>query len=84
MICISSQGIHFGGHDHIWSSHIGTGDNMRERIYTTLYPRLTTKSNTYTVYFRVQSLKQTSKSAAAGTWTEGKDAVIGEYRGSAT
>jgi len=67
-----------------WSSHVGTGDNERERIYTTLYPRLTTKSNTYTVHFRAQSLTQTPQSKIAGTWTEGKDAVVSEYRGATT
>ncbi|HSI86774.1 MAG: Verru_Chthon cassette protein A [Candidatus Methylacidiphilales bacterium] len=66
-----------------WKSCALTGDNMRERIYTTLYPRLTTKSNTYTVHFRVQSLKKAIASAP-GTWTEGKDVVAGEYRGSTT
>ncbi len=67
-----------------WGSHTGTGDNERERIYTTLYPRLTTKSNTYTVHFRAQSLTQTPQSKTAKTWTEGKDVVISEYRGATT
>lgn len=60
-----------------------TGENMRERIYTTLYPRLTTKSNTYTVHFRTQTLKKTPTSTQ-GIWTEGKDVITGEYRGSTT
>ena len=66
---------HAGGHSI-------TGDNVREKIYTTLYPRLTTKSNTYTVYFTAQSLKKASTSPY-GIWTEGRDTVLGEYRGSA-
>ncbi len=66
-----------------WDTNALTGDNTRERIYTTLYPRLTTRSNTYTVHFRVQSLKKVPGSVA-GTWTEGKDVVSGEYRGSTT
>lgn len=66
-----------------WADNALTGDNLRERIYTTLYPRLTTKSNTFTVHFRVQALKQLNTSVA-GTWTEGKDIVQGEYRGSTT
>lgn len=62
-----------------------TGDNCRERPYATIYPRLTTKSNTYTVHFRVQTLKKTGNStAAAATWDESKDVVISEYRGSQT
>ena len=58
-----------------------TGDNERERPYDTLYPRLTTKSNSYTVHFRVQVLKQ-DKSGNATTWTENPARVVSEYRGS--
>ncbi|HEY8967069.1 MAG TPA: Verru_Chthon cassette protein A, partial [Candidatus Methylacidiphilales bacterium] len=58
-----------------------TGDNARERPYANLYPRLTTKSNTYTVHYRVQMLKK-AVSTDPGGWTEGKDTVSGEYRGS--
>jgi uncharacterized protein (TIGR02600 family) len=66
-----------------WNNYRQTGDNLREKIYATVYPKLTTKSNTYTVYFRAQSLKKAPNSLT-GTWTEGKDAVTGEYRGSTT
>ncbi len=37
--------------------------------------------NTYTVHFRVQSLKKSNRTDA-GTWVEGKDVVTSEYRGS--
>ena len=67
-----------------------TGDNIRERPYNYLYPRLTTKSNTYQIHYRVQTLKQTSTAhpsdwagwidPAAGGIT---DKVVGESRGSA-
>jgi len=66
-----------------WQSHALTGENLREKIYTTLYPRLTTKSNTYTVHFRAQALRKMPDSTV-GTWSEGKDQVLGEYRGSTT
>jgi hypothetical protein len=66
-----------------WTSNALTGENLRERIYTTLYPRLTTKSNTYTVHFRAQSLRK-APASSEGTWTEGKDLITGEYRGSTT
>lgn len=66
-----------------WAGAIATGENLRERIYTTLYPRLTTKSNTYTIHYRTQSLKKVPGSNA-GVWTEGKDVITGEYRGSTT
>jgi hypothetical protein len=67
-----------------------TGDNEREKPYADLYPRVTTKSNTYTVHMRVQTLRQLPRSTATGgplayaSWNEGKDAVLAEYRGSAT
>ncbi len=60
-----------------------TGDNARERPYSYIYPRLTTKSNTYTVHYRVQALKK-PKGTTQGVWDEKKDKVIGEYRGSTT
>ena len=66
-----------------WTNNQLTGDNVRERIYTMLYPRLTTKSNTFTVHFQAQSLSKASTSTL-GTWTEGKDLITGEYRGSTT
>ncbi len=71
-----------------WNDNKLTGDNIRERPYTTIIPRLTTKSNTYTVHYRVQTLKQVpsgrSTDASWQTWDETKDQVTGEYRGSTT
>ena len=52
-----------------------------------IYPRVTTKSNIFTVHVIAQSLKQTPKDASqtgGGIWTEGVDQVTGEYRGSFT
>jgi uncharacterized protein (TIGR02600 family) len=62
-----------------------TGDNLRERPYATLYPRLTTKSNIFSVHFYVQTLKQVNRTTPASwqTWDEKKDVVTGEYRGTA-
>ncbi len=65
-----------------------TGDNVREKPYADLYPRLTTKSNTFCVHVRAQSLRQSAPSdpkkadAHYRAWDEKKDRVIGEYRGS--
>ncbi|WP_081892560.1 Verru_Chthon cassette protein A [Verrucomicrobium sp. BvORR106] len=64
-----------------------TGDNMKERPYATLYPRLTTKSNTYTVHYRVQALRQAVRSRgdspdAWAKWNETNDLVVSETRGS--
>lgn len=62
------------------------GDNLRERPYVDIYSRVTTKSNTYTVYYTVQSLKnaEPQTDAAQATWDETKGAITGEYRGSTT
>jgi uncharacterized protein (TIGR02600 family) len=71
-----------------WYGNLGTtsksvtGDNMRERPYATIYPRLTTKSNTYTLHYRVQTLSKIPGGAAA-IWDETRDRVVSEYRGSA-
>jgi len=74
-----------------WTPALGlgdlTGDNVREKPYADIYPRLTTKSNTYTIHMKVQALRQQphpSGSTAYLIWDESKDAVLGEYRGSAT
>jgi hypothetical protein len=65
-----------------WASHRLTGDDSREKPYTDLYAHLTTKSNTFTIHMRVQSLKQTATSRTAGKWIAGQDSIVGEYRGS--
>ena len=59
------------------------GDNTREKPYADIYSRVTTKSNTYTVYYRVQTLKP-SVLAASSQWTEGQGLILGDYRGSTT
>jgi uncharacterized protein (TIGR02600 family) len=73
-----------------WRRATLTGDNLREKPYADIYPRLTTKSNAFTVHVRVQVLK---KSLATGEnvfvdpesdETGPKDAILSEYRGSTT
>ncbi|MEI6536178.1 MAG: Verru/Chthon cassette protein A, partial [Verrucomicrobiaceae bacterium] len=64
-----------------WNSNQLTGDNLREKPYVDLYSRLTTKSNVYTVHFRVQVLKK-SRSSDVAKWDETKDSVLSEHRGS--
>jgi uncharacterized protein (TIGR02600 family) len=58
------------------------GDNSRERPYANIYPRLTTKSNTFTVHYFVQSLKNTNTDPSL--WDETRGVILGEYRGSTT
>ena len=66
-----------------WTNYAYTGENSKERPYARIYPKLTTKSNTYTVHYRVEVLKK-SPGSVATTWTEGTDKVISTYRGSTT
>lgn len=66
-----------------WDNFLLTGDNAREFPYGDIYARLTTKSNTYTIHYKVQTLKKV-RSTPANQWVEGKDQVTGETRGSTT
>ncbi len=67
-----------------WRDHSLVGDNSRERPYTNIQARLTTKSNTFQVHYRAQVLKQGRRDADAdyGTWRPEIDTVQAEYRGS--
>lgn len=67
--------------DQFWQSHPGTGDNTRERPYSNIYARVTTRSNTFRVHMRAQVITK-ARSTAADTMDPTKDAVLGEYRGS--
>jgi uncharacterized protein (TIGR02600 family) len=58
-------------------------DNVREQPYAHMYGKVTTKSNTFTVYYRVQVLK-TPPSVNPATWDETRGGIAGEYRGSTT
>jgi len=66
-----------------WASDALTGDNTRERPYNGIYPRLTTKSNTYTVHVRAQTLTM-PPNTPAGQWVENPQLISSEYRGSVT
>lgn len=59
------------------------GDNVRERPYANIYPRLTTKSNTFTVHYTVQAVKN-PPGANPEIWNESRGVVTGELRGSTT
>lgn len=65
-----------------WNSHRLTGDNSLERPYTLIYPRVTTRSNSYTVHVRVQSLKKAPADLDQAVFKDKRDQVLGEFRGS--
>lgn len=64
-----------------WTRHRPTGDNTRERPYATLYPRLTTRSNTFRVHFIAQSITK-SKSLSPDE-VGPNERITSEHRGSA-
>ena len=67
-----------------WPNYSLTGDNSKERPYARIYPKLTTKSNTYTVHYRVEVLKKSPNSPTQTTWSDATDKIISTYRGSTT
>lgn len=64
-----------------WAKNTLTGDNAWEAPYNNLYPRLTTQSNTYTVYVKAQTI-QVAPNSSLGSLPESRMRVTGEYRGS--
>ncbi|MEA3210000.1 MAG: hypothetical protein QOE70_3057 [Chthoniobacter sp.] len=65
-----------------WGVHNLTGDNSLERPYSFIYPRLTTRSNSYTVHVRVQTLRKISTDPDKYVFKNVRDQVLGEFRGS--
>lgn len=63
-----------------WNGKLLTSDTAREQPYDHLYSRITTKSNTFTVHWRAQSLQKVPGSDPA-TWNEATDRVAAELRG---
>jgi len=78
---ISTTGLTRDNILNFWNQAGLTGDNSREAPYAHLYPRLTTKSNTFCVHYRVETLKKVP-STQADIWEERRDKVLGERRGS--
>ena len=64
-----------------WTEHSVTGDNTRERPYSNLYARLTTRSNTFRVHVRAETVRK-ARSSDPTRFEPSKDSVAGEYRGS--
>lgn len=66
-----------------WSDHSLVGDNSRERPYTNIQTRLTTRSNTFKVHYRAQVVKQARRDDDDySSWEPLTDSVQAEYRGS--
>jgi hypothetical protein len=59
-----------------------TGDNLKERPYANIYQKITTKSNTFRIYFKAQTIKKALSTNVNEIDTR-KDTVTAEYQGSA-
>jgi uncharacterized protein (TIGR02600 family) len=68
--------------DQFWDPRAITGDNLRERPYAGIYGKVTTKSNTFRVHFRAQSIRK-ARSVAPDQFQVGVDTIASDYRGSA-
>lgn len=64
-----------------WNGKELTSDTAREEPYNHLYSRLTTRSNTFKVHWKVQALNNRA-SANPAQWEEGRGRVEAELRGS--
>ena len=79
MDLIPSGGLYSSAAD-LWKEFPLTGENIKERPYATIYPRLTTKSNVYNVHYRVQVLRKRPGSDQQ-VWDEAKDVALAQRRG---
>ncbi len=64
-----------------WADHKLTGDNLRERPYANLYPRVTVRSNVFKLHMVAQTL-QKATSEDPKTFDSVKDSITAEWRGS--
>jgi len=64
-----------------WTDHALTGDNLRERPYANIYPRVTVRSNVFRLHLIAQTL-QKATSEDPTTFDSTKDSVTAEWRGS--
>lgn len=64
----------------LWNAFPLTGENIKERPYATIYPRLTTKSNVFNTFYRVQVLRKRPGSDPT-VWNDGTDIIVAEKRG---
>jgi uncharacterized protein (TIGR02600 family) len=72
---------HAGSMAAFWQSKGLTGDNAREKPYTDIYPRLTTRSNVFTVHIVAQSLRK-ARNTPPDQWDPSQDSVTATRRSS--
>lgn len=67
--------------DAFWENHSVTPENLKERAYSNIYSKLTTRSNTFRVHVRSQAIRK-ARSTDPAVFDPAKDAILSEYRGS--
>lgn len=77
----SSQSYRASEMTAFWQARAVTGDNTKERPYSSLYAKLTTQSNTFRVHYRVQAIRK-ARSVQPGNFDPSKDTVASDQRGS--
>ncbi|MES2307251.1 MAG: Verru_Chthon cassette protein A [Verrucomicrobiota bacterium] len=80
-ISLIPQGSSYDARNTWWQDKDVTPDNIREQPYAGIYAHLTTKSNTYTVYYRIQMLAKSKQDPHPEIWEEDKNRIVSEYRG---
>jgi len=65
-----------------WNQNRLSGDNTLERPYANIYPRLTTRSNTFRVHYLVQTITK-ARSSDPTKFDSTRDNVTGEAQGDA-
>lgn len=66
-----------------WEHRKLTGDNLRERPYANIYPRVCVRSNVFKVHMITQTL-QKARSSSPETFDPAVDSITAEWRGAAT
>ena len=77
---IVAEGETYDSMPAFWNQHRLTGENIRERIYAEIYPRLTTRSNVFNIHYRVQTLRKPPKGDPT-IWEEAAGGITSELRG---
>lgn len=67
--------------NQFWGNNRPTGENIRERNYSNIYARVTTRTNTFRVHMRAQVVKK-ARSTPVDQFDSTRDAIVSEYRGS--
>ena len=81
-VSVGGEGLDYPSMRDFWKDHALTADNVKERTYANLYPRLTTKSNVFQTHMIVESILK-ARSVPHDVFDPERDQISGRWRGSA-